>query len=392
MITPDVSLAEAKHASARIPAAEFAARRERLRRAAEERGWPGVVVFGRGGGTYDRHGDLLYLTGHYQTYPFLRDRPPVWSGRAHAALILPTDGDPVLLCSAPEVSPEVDIADIRVARGDFAAQCAEVVQSLGDGGLAGLDAIPASLWPALGLDRFENADDLLERMRRRKSPAEQALLRQACAIGTTAVDALIRAAAAGATEGEAVGQAAAVACERGAVPYLVAFATGDRASCYTGRPLPGWRAERELTAGDPARLDLVIVLDGYYCDFGRSWVIGGAEPDHPLQFLVDTLREALDAALAAAVPGAPASAIGRAGEASLPESVTVGYPPHWGHGLGLGWEGPWLLPDNDEELQEGYALAIEVALAHQGQTLAAEQDVLITSDGAELLTPAGWGP
>jgi Xaa-Pro aminopeptidase len=71
--------------------------------------------------------------------------------------------------------------------------------------------------------------------------------------------------------------------------------------------------------------------------------------------------------------------------------VETGYPPHWGHGLGLGWEGPWLLPDNNELLEEGYALAIEVALTHRGHTLAAEHDVLIDGDGVELLTRAGWG-
>jgi Xaa-Pro aminopeptidase len=349
-------------------------------------------VFGRGGGTYDRHGDLLYLTGHYQTYPYLPDRPPLWSGRAHAVLVLPVDSEPVLICSAPEVSPDVDIADVRVAGGDFAAQCATLLEPLGGGGLVGLDAVPASLAAGLGLDRFERADNVLERLRRRKSPAEQAILREACSIGTAAVDAVIAKALPGATEGEAIAEAAAIACARGAIPYLMAFATGDRASFYTGRPLPGWRAERQLRAGEPARLDLVLVLDGYYCDFGRSWVVGGAAPGDPLQLLVDTLRNSLDAAMAAAVPGAPACAIARAGQAALPKEVETGYPPHWGHGLGLGWEGPWLLPDNDEPLEEGYALAIEVALTHCGHTLAAEHDVLIDADGPELLTPAGWGP
>lgn len=375
-----------------ISAGEFAGRRERLRSEAERRGWPGIAVFGRGGGTYDRHGDLLYVSGHYQSYPYLRDRPPLWSGRAHAMLALPVVGEPVLVCSAPEISPELDIADVRVAAGDFAAQCTALMKPMAGGGLVGLDALPAPVGASLPIGDFEPADDVLEGLRRCKSPDEQAILREACRIGTAAVDTVIATAVPGATEGEAIAQAVAIVCAAGAAPYLVAFATGDRASSYTGRPLPGWRAERELAAGEPARLDLVIVLEGYYCDFGRSWVIGGAAPGDPLGRLVGALRDSLDAAVAAAVPGARAGAVARAGSAAVPGGVTMSYPPHWGHGLGLGWEGPWLLPDNDEQLQDGYALAIEIALSHGGHTLAAEHDVLIGADGAELLTPAGWGP
>jgi Xaa-Pro aminopeptidase len=307
-------------------------------------------------------------------------------------LALPVAGEPVLVCSAPEVSPELDITDVRVAVGDFAAQCAALMKPMAGGGLVGLDALPTPVGVALPIGDFEPADDVLEGLRRRKSPDEQAILREACRIGTAAVDAVIATAVPGATEGEAIAEAAAIACAAGAAPYLVAFATGDRASSYTGRPLPGWRAERELAAGEPARLDLVIVLEGYYCDFGRSWVIGGTAPGDPLGLLVAALRDSLDTAVAAAVPGAPAGAVARAGSAAVPEGVTMSYPPHWGHGLGLGWEGPWLLPDNDEELQDGYALAIEIALSHGGHTLAAEHDVLIGPHGAELLTPAGWGP
>jgi Xaa-Pro aminopeptidase len=374
-----------------IDPSEFARRRETLQIEARERGWPGVAVFGRGGGTYDRHGDLLYLTGHYQTYPYLRDRPPLWSGRAHSLLTLPADSEPVLLCSAPDIDPDLDLPDVRIARGDFPTQCAALLDELGGGGVVGLDVVSTALAADLPLERFEPGDELLEGLRRRKSPAEQAILRRACEIGSVAVDALIAAALPGANEGDAVAAAAAIICAAGAVPYLVALATGERADSYTGRPLPGWRAERELRAGDPARLDLVLVLEGYYCDFGRSWVIGGADPGDPLQSLVDALRTALDTAAAAAVPGARAGDVARAGQAAVPDGFDTGYPPHWGHGLGLGWEGPWLLPDNDETLEEGYALAVEVALTHAGRTLAAEHDVLITATGPELLTSAGWG-
>jgi Xaa-Pro aminopeptidase len=374
----------------RVDAAEHRARQDALREIARERGWPAVAVFGRGGGTYDRHGDLLYLTGHYQTYPYLADRPPLWSGRGHALLVLPVDGAPVLVCSAPDVDPDVAVDDVRITRGDFAERCTELLAELG-GGVVGLDIVPASLAAQLPLGGFEPADDVLERMRRRKSPAEQAILRRACAVGTAAVDALIEASVPGATEGSAVARAASIACEAGAHPYLIALAAGERAGAYTGRPLPGWRAERRFGDGELARLDFVIVLEGYYCDFGRTWVVGDLPAGAPEHSLVTALEDALDAAVAAALPGAPAGLIARAGTAALPAGITTGYPPHWGHGLGLGWEGPWLLPDADERLEPGYALAVEVALQGEGGTVAGEQDILVGPVGPELLTPARWG-
>src|SRR6188472_1645872 len=84
----------------RISREEYSERQHRARELAERAGASGVVVIGRGGGTYDRHGDLWYLTGHYQTFPYLHDRPPLWSGRAHAVLVLPVEGESLLICSA----------------------------------------------------------------------------------------------------------------------------------------------------------------------------------------------------------------------------------------------------------------------------------------------------
>jgi Xaa-Pro aminopeptidase len=61
----------------------------------------------------------------------------------------------------------------------------------------------------------------------------------------------------------------------------------------------------------------------------------------------------------------------------------------WGHGLGLGFEPPWLGPDSTEVVAAGWCLALERRAAVPGLGGAQyEDDVLIGPHGAEVLTSA----
>jgi NAD+ synthase (glutamine-hydrolysing) len=373
-----------------IPRQEFLVRQDSLRAEAERRGWPGVAVIGRGSGTYDRHGDLLYLTGHYQSFGYLHDNLPLWSGRSHALLILPVEGDPTLLVSASEPSPDVVVEDVRVSR-DFNAEAGALMDRLGGGGFVGLDVVPAAMARYLPLDDFEACDEVLELLMRQKTNAERAVLRRACEVGTHAMNDLLAHALPGASEGEAVSAAAAVAYEAGAPIYLSTLAAGDRIHNFTGRPLPGFRAERRFLSGELVRYDLCIVYEGYYCDFGRSWVVGGEGQDPNKDRFVAVLQHVLEAAYAAAQPGATAGDVARAGTRAIPSDFRQAYPPHWGHGLGMAWEGPWLYPDNQEPVETGYALAIELALSdNHGNAGFGEDNLIVTDGGPEMLTPSTW--
>jgi Xaa-Pro aminopeptidase len=371
--------------AADISAAEYAERQACARRLAADRGWPGIAVLGRGGGTHDRHGDLWYLTGHYQAYPYLHDRPPLWSGRSHALLVLPVDGPSVLICSAPEWEDALPVEEVRVS-GDFGGLAREALRTVAGGGLVGADTAPTTLAGVLADAAMEADDELLEPLRRAKSAAELELIREACRIGSRAVDRFAAAAQPGASEGEAVAAALGDALADGAWPYICAVAAGDRDRSYTGRPSPGYRSEREFVAGETVRIDLVLVHRGYYCDFGRSFPVGGGVP--AVCAAVDRLRAGLAAAVAAAVPGAAAGDVAAAGSAALGDAEQA-YPPHWGHGLGLGWEGPWLLPDSREPLEANYTLAIEATISLGGATVSGEENVLV-ADPPEVLTDAGW--
>ena len=79
---------------------------------------------------------------------------------------------------------------------------------------------------------------------------------------------------------------------------MVSLAAADRTASYTGRPSPGYRPDRRFQIGELVRLDYVIVYEGYYADFGRTFTVGPPEPS--VQGAVTKLRGALDAAIQAA--------------------------------------------------------------------------------------------
>ena len=63
--------------------------------------------------------------------------------------------------------------------------------------------------------------------------------------------------------------------------------------------------------------------------------------------------------------------------------------PAVGHGLGLMWEGPWLMPDVQAPISEGMYLAVEILLGHPSIGGAQfEHNGLVTADGFEILTTA----
>ena len=103
-----------------IPAGEFAERRERVRAAAEDAGLAGLLVCSRGGGTTDRYGDVKYLTNFYTRFPFIPDVPGEWTARAHAFVLLPAEGEPVLVADdKPKRDEEMAIEYLDAALGVF---------------------------------------------------------------------------------------------------------------------------------------------------------------------------------------------------------------------------------------------------------------------------------
>jgi Xaa-Pro dipeptidase len=388
-----------------IEASQYRERQLRLADACRAEGLCGAIVISRGGGTLDRYANVYYLTGHYQPFAYLPDTPRLFSGRSHTAVLVNSEGQSLLCLSTPaeEIAAQVS-CETRYGPSfpaTIIAACGELDMAAGPIGLVGADVMPYSLGRELAgklpVAEATSLDDELERHRRIKSPQELALVRSAAATGRQAVDALLQQLTPGITEAEAVAAAVATAVSQGAALYFAAVSAGAAPRSYTGQPLPGF-GRRSLRAGDLVRFDLGVVRDGYLCDFGRTVVVG-AEPSAGQQSLLTTLHGALDVTISAIRPGALVRDVVKAGDRALAEAgVTVGdqpeagalsgsYPAHWGHGLGLGWERPWLFDGEDMEVEAGMVLAVERAITHrQAGTAAAEQNLIVTESGTELLT------
>ena len=396
----------------RIAETEFRHRIAQFGESVGPAGLDGALVFSRGGGTYDRSGDVLYLTGHYQAWVNLPENVPLWSGRSHTAFVVAADGANVLCVSSPEYAPDL-VADEIHYSGDFPATVADAISGLGLAGgrlgIVGQDVVPVSMWSAirsaLGSEiEVEPVDHLLAALRRIKSPAEQELIRAASRVGRKAVTAFIDAVGPGVTETEAVAEAVSVVIAEGGSLYAAAASSGDAADRYVARSLPGY-SNRPYENGDLVRLDLVTLLDGYFSDFGRTVTVG--EPTDDQARLIEAPQVAIDAVIETVKPGITVKELVEAGEAALVDSgvsldgtkaepgrLVAAYPPHWGHGLGLGWERPWMTGSEELTVEEGMYLAIERAVSLPGVgTALPEQNLLVRSDGAELLTagsPGRW--
>ena len=67
-------------------------------------------------------------------------------------------------------------------------------------------------------------------------------------------------------------------------------------------------------------------------------------------------------------------------------------PEIWGHGLGLGFERPWLISGEALTIEEAMFLAVEkfLSLENIGKAAAA-QNLLVDADGVEVLTDSKKG-
>jgi Xaa-Pro aminopeptidase len=388
-----------------IAPAEFRERQDRARAAAAERGLDGIVVWSRGGGPVDMSADVVYLANHYSQQPYMADHAGIGRARSHGVLVLPVAGPSILVIDVPWWRPDLAVADEVRTGNDVIAKAADAMRSAGlDGrrvGLVGASHMTAAAYlgfvdalPSVDLVRV---DDLVERLRIYKSPAEVVAMRAAIGLGDEAVKAAMDAAVVGAAEADCAAEAAAVVARGGGVLYDAACASGAQAHNFTWARMPS-SSLRPLERGDMFHMDCYGALAGYFWDFGRTRVAGD-DPTDQQRDLVEASIEVVDAVCAAIRPGVSASQVYAVGEqvmagssviAAIPVEVadTEGFPAV-GHGIGLGWEAPWLTPADQTILVPGMTIAVETLIGHR--TLGGgffEENGVVTETGFEVLTTA----
>nr|WP_314261146.1 Xaa-Pro peptidase family protein [uncultured Devosia sp.] len=142
-----------------------------------------------------------------------------------------------------------------------------------------------------------------------------------------------------------------------------------------------------LKQGDAVLIDTGCRIDGYPSDMTRMGYFGSAPEGYgQIHSIVD---RAVEAALAAAKPGALASDVDKAARDVI---TAAGYGPNFlhrtGHGLGIDiHETPYITATSDTVLDEGMVFSIEPGIYLQGQFgLRLEEIVIIRNGQAEIFS------
>ena len=218
-----------------------------------------------------------------------------------------------------------------------------------------------------------------------KSPSEMALLRLASSVTLQAYEAAWKSIRDGMNARE-FGELIASAYQALGFPGYASVQVGE----YSALP-HGSRQPQIIRDGSLVLIDDGCTVEGYQSDISRTFVLGKATDK--MKWVFDIVRRAQNAALAAARPGAPCESVDAAARKVV---VDAGYGPGYkyfthrvGHGLGMdGHEWPYLVRGDTLPLAANMTFSDEPGIYIKGQFgVRLEDDMHITEDGAELLTP-----
>lgn len=354
----------------------------------EARGVDAAVIASRG--------NFAYLSG-YDTQSWENRARPLCLvvGRSAPALAIVGASEAARACEGGVDVEARPYADPEPVRGSLGAFELEFMRSAAKAIRGALDDLGARVvgWersshflPGLSPAALETltadgeAVDLspeLWRLRRRKSPHEVDHLRVAAAVLGDAFTCFEQVARPGFSERELHRLFVGAATEAGAdrVPYTAVIAGLDTSL--------GGATERRWQRGQLLTVDAGIVVDSYWADFCRIYA---AEPLGACSVSAhQRLADALARGRGAARPGAPASAVA----AAMWHGAETDSFGRMGHGVGLDLtEPPSLHPADITILEPGMTLCLEPNwhVAGVGH-LAAEEEIVITETGAELLSP-----
>lgn len=351
--------------------AELARRQERARSVFAEAGCGASLVFG-----CDRHGQSFRYLTNFE--PVLGDMWLLLDHRIRCFLTFQWQ-----IIEARELSGIDDWS----AQFDPVPLVIEAVRESGARrlGIVGLDRMPVPAYEALrravpGLELID-LDEPFSRLRRRKSPFEIELLRDACRLTDAMLDAARTHVRVGATENE-------IAAALAALPFSAGGETAFETTVIAGvdNPVPIRRpTARALTAGDTVMVDLGAALNGYQGDATRTFVLG--KPSKAQREAWDIVRRAYEAALALARPGVPCRELHRV-TSEIIEGAGFHVAHRIGHGIGLATSFEWPSLDSEQApLESGVTICIEPGVYAAGVgNMKLEDDLVITDDGHELLT------
>ncbi|MBR3848395.1 MAG: aminopeptidase P family protein [Oscillospiraceae bacterium] len=378
-----------------IPQSEFEARVKNVQKAMKEEGF-----------------DLLLSYGNEAEPQFVRYFSNYWPSFETAGVLIPAEGEALLLIGPESFTYASDrsvIGEIRLLKAfressepEYPGKKLDTFNSvfcelLGDKpvrriGVAGLPLMTIGVYEALkealvpyGNIPIEKADEIVNRMRMRKTSNELACMRAAAEITAKTFDYVLENIRVGMTEQQVAGLALGKMHELGAEreSYPVWVLTGEGSNQAISRP-----RRKCIQKGDMTFIQIGARVDGYASSIGRPVVFGKATEEQ--RRLIETGYKAQKDIIARLKAGVPAKDIADFHVKNVTEmgyGDWLLYGPCHGNGTMEG-EAPWIETNSDYLLEENMTFCVDIFLGSEKTKtgLRMEDVVCVKKDGCEDLT------
>ena len=312
-----------------------------------------------------------------------------------AMVVLPREGNPAFLMAGQEVPSVKNKTWIEDLRG-YVAHGASPIQSLVDvleekgltAGRIGIElrylsvAFHRELVQSMPEAEFVACEDLLQKVRMLKTPAEVDLITRAAVSTERALMATYATIKPGDREHGLVARLAGNMLQAGAdMPAFLFLTVGPNTSYAHPDP-----TEYLVQTGDLVKADVGGYFSGYYSDIGRTGVVGKASAEQ--RSIYERLVEVHQMTIEVMKPGTPASEVYQTAVRGY-QQVDIAFSLAFaGHAIGLGLhEVPLLSADEHMPLATDMVFCLETRVRWPGKEGYHIEDMIrITDEGPEILT------
>jgi Xaa-Pro aminopeptidase len=332
-----------------------------------------------------------------------------WGYFAPHLLILPIDGEPILVTRAMEqvtIERQVRNAQFRGHSDDeTAAEIAtRIIAEMPSRARIGIERFAAGMSHGAAITLSEKIDaawiditGLVDNLRLVKSPAEQELIRQAAHVSDEAMEAAIDAICEGAPEREVAAACLAAMTRAGGEPP--GFGPFIRPTSRLGEEHTTW-GDGSFRAGEPVFLELSGCIARYHAPLGRLVHVGLLSDEDAS--MAEIATRAFAAVVETLRPGATAGQAYKTWQDIVDDAGLSHYRRHHcGYAVGIGCPPSWtggnsvlgLKAQSDLVLEAGMSFHVLSWLMGTGKgNYFISNPVLISADETQVLTRTPFGP